>query len=61
MTTIFNDRFRTEKDFGTKFCYTLDRTLQIFFDRATKWTDAAIDGEPDYSSKGGNINFENNY
>ena len=48
MTTIYNDRFRTEKDFGTKFCYTLDRTLQIFFDRATRWTDAAVDGEPDY-------------
>ena len=48
MTTIFNDRFKTEKDFGTKFCYTLDRALQICFDRATRWSNMAIDGEPDY-------------
>ena len=48
MTTIYNDRFRTHKDFGTKFCYTLDCTLQIFFDQATRWTDAAVDGKPDY-------------
>ena len=33
MTTIYND---SEKDFGTKFCYTLDRALQIFFDRPTR-------------------------
>ena len=48
MTTIFHDRFKTEKYFGTKFCYTLDRALQIFFDRATRWSSMAIDGEPDY-------------
>jgi hypothetical protein len=48
MMTIYNDRFKTEKDFGTKFCYTLDRALQIFFDRATRWGDVATDGEPDY-------------
>ena len=27
MMTIFNDRFKTEEDFGAKFCYTLDRSL----------------------------------
>ena len=48
MTTILNDRFKTEKDFGAKFCYTLDRSLQIFLDRATRWTDMEADGEPNY-------------
>ena len=46
--TFYNDRFQTEKDFGTKFCYSLDRSLQIFFDRATRWVDTATDGESDY-------------
>ena len=49
--TIYNDRFKTEKDFGTKFCYTLDRALQIFFDRATRWTDPATEGDSRYLAR----------
>jgi hypothetical protein len=48
MTTIYNDRFKTETDFGAKFCYTLDRSLQVFLDRATRWSDMEADGDPNY-------------
>jgi hypothetical protein len=48
MSTILNDRFRTEKDFGAKFCYTLDRHLQTFLNKMTRWEDVATDGQPRY-------------
>jgi hypothetical protein len=48
MTTNLNDRFKTEPEFGTKFCYTLDRHLQIFFDKMTRWEDIPTDGDPNY-------------
>ncbi|KAI2498102.1 hypothetical protein MHU86_16412 [Fragilaria crotonensis] len=49
MTTILNDRFSTEPEFGAKFCYTLDRHLQTFFDKMTRWgDDVAEEGQPRY-------------
>ena len=49
MTTILNDRFSTEPEFGAKFCYTLDRHLQTFFDKMTRWGDGvAEEGQPRY-------------
>jgi hypothetical protein len=51
MTTILNDRFRSEPEFGAKFCYTLDRHLQTFFDKVTRWGDEiAEEGQPRYLS-----------
>ncbi len=48
MTTILNDRFKSEKDFGAKFCYALDRHLQTFFNKVTRWEDIATDGQQRY-------------
>ena len=35
MTTILNDRIQSEPEFGARFCYTLDRHLQTFFNKVT--------------------------
>ena len=49
MTTILNDRFSSEAEFGAKFCYSLDRHLQTFFDKVTRWgDDIADEGQPRY-------------
>lgn len=48
MTTVLSDRFQSEPEFGAKFCYTLDRHLQTFLDKMTRWDDLAIDGQPRY-------------
>ena len=48
LTTILNDRFKSEKDFGAKFCYSLDRHLQTFFNKVTRWGDLATDGQQRY-------------
>ena len=48
MTAILGDRFKAEKDFGARFCYTLDRSLQNFFDKVTRWRNIADDGNPGY-------------
>ena len=49
LTTVLNDRFRAEADFGAKFCYTLDRHLQTFLDRMTRWgEEVATEGQPRY-------------
>ena len=48
LTTNMNDRFKTEPEFGTKFCYTLDRHLQIFFDKMTRWVDIQSEGDQHY-------------
>ena len=48
MTTVLNDRFKSEKDFGAKFCYALDRHLQTFLNKMTRWEDLAVDGQPRY-------------
>jgi hypothetical protein len=50
LTTILNDRFKSEKDFGAKFCYSLDRHLQTFFNKVTRWEDMATEGQPRYLS-----------
>ena len=51
MTTILNNRFQSEPEFGAKFCYTLDRHLQTFFDKVTPWGDEIADeGQPRYLS-----------
>ena len=46
MSTVLNDRFKTEKDFGAKFCYTLDRHLQTFLNKMNRWEDIATEGQP---------------
>ena len=49
LTTILNDRFSSEAEFGAKFCYSLDRHLQTFFDKVTRWgDDIAEEGQPRY-------------
>ena len=48
LTTILNDRFQSEAEFGAKFCYTLDRNLQTFLDKMTRWEDLATEGQPRY-------------
>ena len=49
MTTMLNDRFNSETEFGAKFCYSLDRHLQTFFDKVTRWgDDIAEEGQPRY-------------
>jgi hypothetical protein len=48
LTTVLNDRFKSETEFGAKFCYTLDRHLQTFLDKMTRWEDLAVDGQPRY-------------
>lgn len=48
LTTVLNDRFNSEPEFGAKFCYTLDRHLQTFLDKMTRWEDLAVDGQPRY-------------
>ncbi len=47
-TTILNDRLKSEKDFGAKFCYSLNRHLQTFFNKVTRWEDIATDGQQGY-------------
>ena len=46
MTTILNNRFQSEPEFGAKFCYTLDRHLQTFFDKVTRWGGRNREGRP---------------
>jgi hypothetical protein len=48
MTTILGDRFKAERDFGAQFCYIVDRSLQTFFDKVTRWSDIKTDGDPRY-------------
>jgi hypothetical protein len=48
LTTVLNDRFKSEKEFGVKFCYSLDRHLQTFFNKVTRWEDIAADGQARY-------------
>ena len=48
MITILHDRFRTQPNFGSKFVYSVDRTLQNFFDQINDCDDVATDGDPRY-------------
>ena len=58
MTTVLGDRFKAEKDFGAMFCYSLDRSLQNFFDKVTRWPDITRDGNPNYLLKKAETLFE---
>ena len=48
MITILHDRFKTQPNFGSKFVYSVDRTLQNFFDQVTDCDDIATEGDPRY-------------
>jgi hypothetical protein len=48
MTSMMEDRFRVESNFGARFCYAIDRPLQVFFAKMTKWRDVATEGNSDY-------------
>jgi len=49
ISTIIHDRFQAERSFGSKFVYSVDRTLQNFLDRvATSWDDLEEDGDAFY-------------
>ena len=43
-----HERFKTEPGFGTKLIYTLDRSLQNFFEKVSEWEDMAKEGTPGY-------------
>ena len=46
-TTLFHDRFHADREFGLKFIYSIDRTLQIFFDKiVTSWRTISEFGDP---------------
>ena len=42
-STILHGRFLSDKSFGTKFLYSIDRALQVFFDRLSRLDDAEDD------------------
>jgi hypothetical protein len=48
MATVLSDRFKSEKVFGAKFCYSLDRHLQTFFKKVTRWENLATEGQARY-------------
>jgi hypothetical protein len=49
MTSMMEDRFRVETNFGARFCYAIDCPLQVFFAKMTKWRNAvATEETPDY-------------
>ena len=49
-STEIHDRFLAEKSFGTKFLYSVDRTLQTFFRRLTRrqGSEEAMEGSPTF-------------
>ena len=42
VVTLLHDRFQTEAQFGSKFVYSIDRTLQVFLDRASRSRDITL-------------------
>ena len=46
LATVLHGRFQTDKAFGTKFLYSVDRALQIFFDRMSSDDSAEGGGGP---------------
>ena len=48
IVTILHDRFQTEDQFGSKFVYSMDRTLQVFLDRVSRSADAPRDVDATY-------------
>ena len=45
MISILSERFRTQPNFGSKFVYSIDRSLQNFFDQITDCDDVAEEGD----------------
>ena len=58
MITILHDRFRTQANFGSKFVYSVDRTLQNFFDQVTDCEDITVEGDPGYLIRDATILME---
>jgi hypothetical protein len=48
ITNQLHERFATETNFGTKFCYCMDKPIQMLLDRITKWSSLATEGTPNY-------------
>ena len=48
MISILSERFRTQPTFGSKFVYSVDKSLQNFSDQITDWDDVAEEGDPRY-------------
>lgn len=48
MSSMMEDRFRVEPNFGARFCYAIDRPLQVFFAKMTKWKDGDAEGSSNY-------------
>jgi hypothetical protein len=48
MSSMMEDRFRVEPNFGARFCYAIDRPLQVFFARMTKWKEGDAEGPSNY-------------
>jgi hypothetical protein len=46
--SIHHEWFETETNFGAKFCYGIDKPIQMLLDKMTKWRDAGTEGTPDY-------------
>ena len=51
IVTLLHDRFQTETQFGSKFVYSIDRTLQVFLDRVSRSRDIALDIDAHYLEK----------
>jgi hypothetical protein len=43
VVTLLHDCFQTEPRFGSKFVYSIDRTLQVFLDRVSRSRDVSLD------------------
>ena len=48
ITIQLHERFNTEPNFGAKFCYSIDKPIQMLLDKMTKWTNFATEGTPNY-------------
>ena len=51
IVTLLHDRFQTEAQFGSKFVYSVDRTLQVFLDRVSRCTSIALEIDDHYLEK----------
>jgi hypothetical protein len=52
MITILHDQFRTQDSFlGSKFVYSVVRSLHSFFDQVTECEDLATEGNPSYLTR----------
>ena len=48
VVTLLHDRFQTEPQFGSKFVYSVNRTLQVFLDRVSRSRDVSLDIDAHY-------------